>query len=334
MIKKKSFLLILLLSLALAITGCSDEDSPLSSGSGELALSLADAPVNNVAEVNVTLSEVQVSRLEDGQEIWEIINDFADNGGEATFDLLTLRFDQELLGQEMLAVGHYNQIRLIVAADEQGKTGKNSGKSYVVFNDGSTQPIKIPSGTETGLKINHDFTIEDGKITRLLLDADVSKIMHSAGNSGKIILRPTAIKIIDQVISGGIKGRVADTTGQAITGNDVLVEAWNGGTKVASTVATVEDIVDEDTGEVIKEAGSFLLRGLEEGTYTIKVKVVTGEDLDQDGNPDEVLNTNGEVMYQQTNNITVDVIAEQVTPLSKNIILEEVTVDTTTTTEQ
>jgi len=328
MTKKRSFLLIALLALSLAITGCSDGDSSttLSSGSGELALSLADAPVNNVAEVNVTLSEVQVSRVNDGQEVWETINDFTDNGEEATFDLLTLRFDQELLGQKMLEAGHYNQIRLILA----------SQNSEIVFKDNTVRTLTVPSGTQTGLKINHDFTIEDGKITRLLLDADVSKIMHSAGKSGKIILRPTAIKIIDQVISGDIQGRVVDTAGQAITGNDVIVEAWNDGTKMASTIATAE-AMDTNNDEIIDEndkpAGSFLLRGLEEGTYTITAKVVTGEDLDQDGNPDEVLNTNNEAMYQQTNNITVDVIAKQVTPLSENIILEEVTVNTATTNE-
>ncbi|TDX51638.1 DUF4382 domain-containing protein [Orenia marismortui] len=338
MTKKKIVFLIALLTLALAITACSDGgSSTLTNGSGELALSIADAPVNDVAEVNVTLDEVQVSRLEDDQVVWETINDFSDLGGEATFDLLTLRFDEELLGQEMLSAGNYNQIRLIVAADQQdGSKAKNTGKSYIVYNDGTENNIFIPSGTQTGLKINHDFTIEDGKITRLLLDADVSKIMHSAGKSGKIILRPTAIKIIDKVISGDIEGRVvADTDGdgttEAINGYDVLVEAWSNDTKVAATVATASDIKDEETGEVIKEAGSFLLRGLEEGSYSIKIKVVDGEgnevliDTDGDGNKDTAL-------YQLATTNSTNVIAEEVTTL-ETIILEKTIVNNSTDTD-
>ncbi|GAB6098366.1 hypothetical protein JCM16358_02450 [Halanaerocella petrolearia] len=344
---RKIISLILVISLGLLV-GCSSvTDDDLTSGdSGSLAMSISDAPVNDVESVFVSLEEVEVHNTDTG---WETVNDFESNDytdGELKVDLLQLRFDDKLLGQKSLPSGTYDQIRLIVAANENGKsTGPNSGKSYVVYKDGSESDIFIPSGTQTGLKINHNFTIEESKITRLLLDSDVSKIMHTAGKSGKIILRPTAIDIIDQVVSGDVEGRVlADVDGNGTVGTDetisnydVSVEVYDKGddpTKtepIKSTVATVEDMDTDNDGTIDKKAGSYLLRGLTEGDYTIYAKVVTGEDADRDGTIDQVLNSNNEPLYQLQTTQSVTVVAEDTTPVD-TLKFDKVTVDTTDST--
>ncbi|MGM0368854.1 MAG: DUF4382 domain-containing protein [Bacillota bacterium] len=271
---KRNIILALILTLALVITGCSGSDD-LTGDDGELALSIADAPVNDAQHVWVTLDQVEVHSQEEG---WKVMNDFegADyDNGELKIDLLALRFDEELLGQKNLPEGTYDQIRLIVAAKDEDTTPDNLGKSYAVYEDeqGTIQEenIFIPSGTQTGLKIDHQFTIESDTITRLVLDNDVSAILKNAGQSGKIILRPTAIDIIDKVISGDVEGIAkADTDGdgsnEAIKEYDVVVEAKDAdGNVVKSTVATTEETTEDKT----RPAGSFKLRGLKEGTYTI-----------------------------------------------------------------
>ena len=93
MTKKKIFSVIAILTLVLVVTGCSStsDDDLTTSGDDNFMLSLADAPVNNIKEVNVTLKEVKVIREKNGEEIKETITDF--NGGEKTFDLLNLRFN-------------------------------------------------------------------------------------------------------------------------------------------------------------------------------------------------------------------------------------------------
>jgi hypothetical protein len=280
--KKTGILVTVIMVLALAITGCGS----FSNESGELALSLADAPVNDVKKVNVTLDKVQVIREEDGEEVKETINDFSDNGGTATFNLLELRFNEELLGQENLPAGKYKQIRLIVSGEgydmQKGKpnnentTGKdptNLGESYVVYKDDTQKNIFIPSGQQTGLKIDHIFTIENGKLVDLVLDADVRELMHSAGASGKIILEPTAIDIVDKVVSGNVEGQVkidgSTYTEIAENGYDIIVEAIpEGATEPAkTTVATIEKTDSKDPG-------SYLIRGLErDKEYKINVKV-------------------------------------------------------------
>ena len=314
MTKKKLFSVIAILTLVLVVAGCSStsDDSLTTSNDGELALSLADAPVNNVESVYVTFKEVQVHNTDEDE--WQVVNDFSDEAdGEKKFDLLKLRFSEALLGQKELPTGSYDQIRLIVAATENGKgNGPDSGKSYVEFKDGSTTNLFIPSGVQTGLKIPHEFTIEEGVITHLIADISVKEIMHSAGKSGKIILNPTqAIDIIPTIVSGNVTGRVfADVDGDGVFDEDedgsldevltdpnydVTVEAYQGGELVKSTVTTIEDLDTDDDGTIDKKAGSYLLRGLEQGDYTIKAKVMT-----ENSNEEmvEVLNSNDEPLYE------------------------------------
>ncbi len=319
---RKNIVLLIFSVIIFALAGC--DSIGLNSGTGELVMYLADAPVNDVREVNVTLKEVQVCREVDGEEFWETINDFADQGGEATFDLLTLRFDEVLLGQATLPAGIYNQIRLIVAADEEDSNPTTSGKSYIVYEDDEkTDDIFIPSGQQSGLKITGEFTIEEGSITRLLLDVDVREFLHAAGNSSKIILHPTAIKVINKVVSGNIEGMVfvdmdwdgtVDTDGDGLSDEvmtlndyDVVIEAYdNTDTLVGSTIATNE-LVDG------REIGSYLIRGLIEGEYTIRAKVMGEND---DGNLEEV------TTYQLQEEKSVNVMAETVTPVENLILLQ------------
>ncbi|MBM7556675.1 DUF4382 domain-containing protein [Halanaerobacter jeridensis] len=327
MTKKQLFSVIAILTLVLVIAGCSStsDDSLTTSNNGELALSLADAPVNNVESVYVTFKEVQVHNAD--KDEWQVVNDFSDEpNGEKEFDLLKLRFGEALLGQKELPTGSYDQIRLIVAATENSKgNGPDSGKSYVKFKDGSTTNLFIPSGVQTGLKIPHEFTIEEGVITHLIADISVKEIMHSAGKSGKIILNPTqAIDIIPTIVSGDVTGRVfADVDGDGVFDEDkdgsldevltdpnydVTVEAYQGGELVKSTVTTIGDLDTDEDGTINKKAGSYLLRGLEQGDYTIKAKVMT-----ENSNEEmvEVLNSNDEPLYELETAQPVTVKAEK-----------------------
>jgi hypothetical protein len=144
------------------------------------------------------------------------------------------------------------------------------------------------------LQLKNDFTIEEGTITRLLLDGDVSEMVKAAGKSGLILLEPTSIDIIDQVISGDVEGISKADTGEAITEYDVVVEAKDAdGNVIKSTVATTEE-TEEDK---IRPAGSFKLRGLKEETYTIDAYAENSEGVKQ---------------YELTETVDVEVTADEV----------------------
>ena len=158
-----------------------------------------------------------------------------------------------------------------------------------------------------------EFIIEDNEVKRLVLDNNVAEIMHSAGKSGKIILRPTAIEVIDKLISGNIEGYVLadindDGSNEVITEYDVIVEALNDNGEVVKT--TVAD----------NEEGKFLLRGLEEGEYTINAYAVDNtEDKNKVYELPVTKNPGGE------EEINISITADQTTTLENNIILEPIT---------
>jgi len=295
----------MVLITGLLLTGCegllTGED-----GTGELALFIADAPVNEIDEVNVTLDSVEVNR--EG-ESWKTIQDFSDeDNGRKTFNLLDLRFDEELLGQEMLPTGNYTQIRLIVVANEDKENSSAEiGESYVSFKDDEKDDINlfIPSGEQTGLKIHHDFLIEEDIITRLLLDNDVREILNTKPENADrgYILRPTAIEVIDKNVSGEIEGQVVDQNEEAITDYDVVVEALDENDElVTDTVASTDEEND-------KPAGSFRLRGLdEEGTYSVDAYIEDDE---------------GDIIFEAEERITdIEVEAGEVTELEDKLIID------------
>ena len=266
---KKLALLALALGLVLSFAGC--DNFFLGGDTGTLAIYLADMPVNDVAEVNVTLSKVEVKR---DNEWVEIRNFEEDDDHDGKFDLLTLRFDEALLGEEYFEPGLYNQIRLIIAAPEapENDVPPYEGQgSYIVKKDSPEEkiPIFVPSGTQTGLKINHEFSIEADTITELILDVDVRDMLVKAGESGIIILGPTSIKVIDKVISGEITGRVLaddDNDGTVIDDVDVIIKAFKeDDDPAAEAVASTEEVNGVP-------AGSFKLRGLLPGDYYLTVE--------------------------------------------------------------
>jgi len=144
--------------------------------SGQLSVRLVDAPVDEVTSVFVTLRSV-VAVMPNGDE--RVLAD-----GPLLIDLLSLQHGNSLsLGDLTMAPGTVAQVRFLV--DE-------SGRNDVGFADGTVAPLKIPSSTESGIKLVGPFEIRACQTTRLTLDFDVPNSLHLAvaGQSGKVLLRP------------------------------------------------------------------------------------------------------------------------------------------------
>lgn len=238
------------------------------SKTGRLSLYLTDAPANDLKEVNVTITQVQVHR--NGR--WEVIQEFPTG---LTLNLLDFRFDEILLGEASLPAGAYTQIRLIV--DDSAIE-----RSNVVDHDGAMWPLKVPSGPQTGLKIHHPFVVPQGGAVYLLLDVNVVKFVHKAGASGRYVINPTAVRVVDKTAAGSITGRVLDAgTGTPIEGTDVLITLWPDDDRdgrpdtfepIAQTVALREDETGGDG--TIRPAGAFQLNAVPErkgGSYLVQI---------------------------------------------------------------
>lgn len=229
-----------MLAAALAVAGCSDDAT--APGTGTLKLNLVDSPAAYDAVI-VQVDSVQVHAAgEDSTSGWRTVSS---NAGE--WDLLTLRNGlSALLADAQLPAGHYTQIRLRLG----------DGNRVVV--DGVEHDLEVPSGARTGLKLNHEFTIEDGVLTEITLDFDANRSVHETGN-GRWMLRPV-IRAMAHVVSGSLGGVVLPLDARA------RIEAVSG----ADTLTAYADTLD----------GSFLFPVIREGLWQVTMSPTAGAYLD------------------------------------------------------
>jgi hypothetical protein len=194
---------------------------------------MVDAPAG-YDEVNIVVTRVEVHKASsDSNSGWFVINN-----NTATYDLLRLRNGASvILGDNSLDAGSYTQIRLIIGI----------GSNIVV--NGVVYPLEIPSGEQSGVKLNHAFVIQDGLLYELLLDFDAERSIVVTGN-GQYKLKPV-IRVTPVVISGTISGKINPITAAglvyAITGTD--------------TAITIAEPI----------TGSFMLMALGQQTYRVEV---------------------------------------------------------------
>ena len=211
----KKIIYLLPVVLLLFFAGCSNDNStgPASGKNGQLKLSMVDSP-GNYDEVNIVVTRVEVHMSGDSSN-WMVVNPVPH-----TYDLLQLRNGASVvLGDTFLTAGHYTQIRLILG----------DGSNVVV--NGITYPLVIPSGMQTGIKLNHEFDIELGNLYELLLDFNADQSIHITGN-GQYMMNPV-IRVMPVVTSGSISGQVlpedADAKISAVVGEDTVSTFPNSG---------------------------------------------------------------------------------------------------------
>ena len=211
---KDKFILttVFLISFAISIFifSCSESTSP-ESGQGQLKMTMVDAP-SGYDQVNIVVTRVEVHKSgADENSGWVVINN-----NLATYDLIKLRNGASVvLGDNSLDVGHYTQIRLILGS------GSNVVVNGIVFS------LNVPSRTETGIKLNHEFDIQPGLLYELMLDFDAEHSIVYTG-SEQYKLKPV-IRVVPVVISGTISGKVTPVITQAsvyaISGTDTVIAA-------------------------------------------------------------------------------------------------------------
>jgi hypothetical protein len=209
------------------VLGCSpDEDF------GQIKISMVDSPAEYDA-VAIFITGIEAHQAgADSNGGWISI------GANGMYDLLTLRNGlSAVIADKNLPAGHYTQIRLLLG----------EGNNVVV--DGQQFPLEIPSGMQSGIKLNHQFTIEPNRLYDLMLDFDAERSVIVTGSGGyqlKPVIRLQAVES-----AGSISGFV------------LPVES-------ASTVST---IVGLDTVSAFADSASgyFKLMAIPGGSYPVIV---------------------------------------------------------------
>lgn len=166
---------------AFALVSC-ESDPVRADGAGRVQILLTDAPSDYIETAEVWISRVYLLPGEndavDGPGFVDLFNDPND---PHWFDLLTLRdgITAELSELEDVPEGRYRQLRLIV---DSARVTLASGYH---FNDGSsTRRLMVPSGAQTGIKVQlaEPVESEDGSETILVVDFDVDQNFVIQGN--------------------------------------------------------------------------------------------------------------------------------------------------------
>lgn len=271
--------IIICLSASLVFTGCEwefgtiDEDEE-----GQLSLELADAPVDDLTEVNITVTGVELKPSDEDALVFTFDE-------PKTYDLLELQNGKtaELLSNEDVPAESYEWVRLNLSND--------SGAHYVIGENGGRYSLAIPSGAQSGLQVNAGFSVDEDEDIDLTLDFDVRKsVVNSSSTLASYLLRPS-LRLVNNDEVGSIAGTVDESTVIAVecdnaqdyaglvyvySGTDVEPDDLGSGTEPVVAVPVTDE---GDPGTYRYEASL-----LSEGNYTVSYSC----DVD-DNEADEIL---------------------------------------------
>ncbi len=230
----RNVLIAFLAMSSLLFVACEDDDDILTEDNqkAHLVVSLTDAP-GDYQQVNIDILDVQITPNELDSGFVSLLDV---NAG--IYDLLTLTngFTATLSDAE-IDTGYISQIRLIL------------GDNNTVMVDSSIHELKVPSGSQSGLKVKIDTSFSAGITYNILLDFDAATSVVSAGNSGKYILKPV-IRTIVSSTSGAISGVVSP-----------------------AELSSVHAILNLDTFSTFtSSSGNYLIQGVPPGTYDVLVQ--------------------------------------------------------------
>lgn len=196
-----------------------------------LEIWLTDGP-GDFEEVNIDVQGVEIHSSEnDESKGWIALNTEA-----GVYDVLKLTNGEDtLLSSLELPAGRISQIRLQL------------GEHNSVKVDGNEFDLTIPSGTQSGLKLQVHEELAEGITYKITLDFDAARSVVQTG-AGAYLLKPV-IRLISEAERGAIKGVVDPVESTpaiyAISGEDTLGTTYP------------------------NENGAFLLRGIPAGSYSV-----------------------------------------------------------------
>lgn len=191
---------------ATLLAACGGEDGGGAQKTGMLKVGITDAPVDFADQVVVQFSGVEL-KPRDGDA-------FSIDFPAKRLDLLELQGTRRalLLDGETVPAGEYEWMRLKVDADPNV-----IGDSYVRLEAGGEEcEMRVPSGSQAGLKLVRGFTVGAGTITDFTIDFDLRKsVVAPPGQrtpvstcAGQAYLLKPALRIVDNLQVGVVAGSV------------------------------------------------------------------------------------------------------------------------------
>ena len=189
----------ILAATMLTLAGCGSSSDNLNTGS--LSLAITDGAIDSAQNVFVQISGVEIHSNSQGAQQFDF-------DAPRSIDLLSLQGSAStaLLDGVALEAGSYQWMRLKVVTEGDLDT-------YIVLDDGSSYELDIPSGSETGLKVNRGFDLAVNTSANFTIDFDLRKSITVQGlkqGNPQFKLRPT-LRVTDNSEVGHVQGTVDGT---------------------------------------------------------------------------------------------------------------------------
>ena len=243
-----------------AMTGCGGGGGTTSSGTGQIQVSLMDAPLN-ADEINVEISSVEVHSTASG---WTTVATFSPPLPVNLLDYSSSG-SSLLLADSPLAAGHYTMVRLMLTSAD-------------IVIGGTSYPVDLTNVVQTGVKCNGQFTVGDGELVALILDFNAGKsFVNNPPGSSNFKLHPvmtmSPVNIATEV-TGTVEVQTASGDPAEIPENSVIDVYAQG------HLGDVQYLI---SSAVVEADGTFRIGVLPQGTYDFQVVLGDGTTKDLPG---------------------------------------------------
>ena len=286
--------------LVMLLAACGGGDGGEDSSTGTLNLAITDASVDAAKAVVVEFTGVDLQHSGGERIDYDFVDDFGDPQPRQ-IDLLALTggTTELLLEDVTLTAGDYSWIRLKVNA-ERGVID-----SYIDLLDDSRHSLYVPSGANSGLKLNRGFNIPDGGMASFTIDFDLRKSVHDpSGSKDDYILRPT-LRLVDGNTDGALSGTVSGIEKDSDCSDNVESIGAVYVFETVDTVGDVDGVDDPITSATVPNDGvySYTVAFLPEGDY--RIDFTCDADIDDNAKDADTDVTDGPVDFAGETVVTI-----------------------------
>lgn len=251
-------------------------------GQGSVNIAITDAPVDGADAVWITFNAVTIKPEQGDAQTYPIdppqkINLMGLSGNNST-----------VLLNETIAAGRYSWIRLGI---------DDSDNSTYLINSTGNHSLRIPSGNQTGLKLNRSFTVVADGVIAFTIDFDLRKSIHMTG-TGSYMMRPT-LRIVETTLAGSISGSIEPSL--VTEGCYPGVYVFNEGDPVDDMDGIADPVVALSISMSDNGTYNYTAGFLPAGNYTVAYTC----EANLDDAPDGVNANDDDISFIQQANVTV-----------------------------
>jgi len=195
-------------AVAILLAACGGGGSGGSQETGRVTMLVGDAPINDLSEVWITVSEVELN-MAGGKK--DVVLDTPER-----IELLSLQNLSEVLLSEEIVTGRINKVRLLLDKIEILREGGTSPDNLEV--------LDVPAGGWIELNPQGGIEVRAGETITMLIDVDLERSLHVIeGGNGSFEFRP---QVFIEIYSEGDPSRIVRLKGTA-RGVNPTTDGWD-----------------------------------------------------------------------------------------------------------